>query len=177
MRRSTSAARAARLFSITAIAGLALLANPSGPADAQERLELGILSCDVVGTDGFVFRRTEQLLCRLERGGQEVGAYNGQIRKYGLNVGTSEQTLISWIVFAASPSAAAADVAGTYGGISAEATFGIGLGANVLLGGSNDSIALQPLSIQTQRGLNVAASITELLLTAVPRPITPGQTQ
>lgn len=177
MRISIFSAYRTLLFPAAVIAGILALSGFSSTGKAQERFKLGILSCDVVGTSGFVFRKTEQLLCRLEKGGQEAAAYNGQIRKFGLNVGTAEQTLISWIVFAASPSAAAADVAGNYGGVSAEATFGIGLGANVLLGGSNDSIALQPLSIQTQRGLNVAASITELILTPVPQPIGPGRMQ
>jgi Protein of unknown function (DUF992) len=57
-----------------------------------------------------------------------------------------------------------ADNAGNYGGASAEATVGAGLGANVLVGGSDRTIALQPLSVQGQTGLNVAAGVTELIL-------------
>ena len=38
----------------------------------------------------------------------------------------------------------------------ASATVGVGLGANVLVGGSGNSIALQPVSIEGTTGLNVA---------------------
>ncbi len=55
-------------------------------------------------------------------------------------------------------------LAGNYGGVSAEATVGLGVGANALVGGSNDSIALQPLSVQGQQGLNVAVGVSQLKL-------------
>ncbi len=55
-------------------------------------------------------------------------------------------------------------LAGNYGGVTAGATVGVGLGANVLVGGSNNSIALQPLSIEGNTGLNVAAGIADITL-------------
>ena len=55
-------------------------------------------------------------------------------------------------------------LAGGYAGVSAEATAGLGIGANALLGGSNKSIALQPLSVQGQEGLNIAVGVAELRL-------------
>jgi hypothetical protein len=68
-----------------------------------------------------------------------------------------------WAVFAPTTRRIGA-LAGNYAGASAEATVGAGLGANVLLGGSDRTIALQPLSVQGQAGLNVAAGVTELIL-------------
>ena len=41
-----------------------------------------------------------------------------------------------------------------------------GLGANVLVGGSNDQIALQPVSIEGMTGLNVAAGFGQITLKA-----------
>jgi hypothetical protein len=55
-------------------------------------------------------------------------------------------------------------LAGNYGGVSAEATVGLGVGANALLGGSENSIALQPVSVQAQQGLNVAVGVSALSL-------------
>jgi hypothetical protein len=68
-----------------------------------------------------------------------------------------------WLVFApgqVSPGA----LAGDYGGATASATVGAGVGANVLLGGSNKQITLQPVSVEGSAGLNVAAGIAAVTL-------------
>ena len=46
----------------------------------------------------------------------------------------------------------------------AQATVGVGVGANVLIGGLDKSIALQPLSVEGNKGLNVAAGIGSISL-------------
>jgi hypothetical protein len=56
---------------------------------------------------------------------------------------------------------------GSYKGVSAEATFGVGLGANVMTGGSENTLALQPLSLNTQTGINLAIGVGEINLTRV----------
>jgi hypothetical protein len=53
-------------------------------------------------------------------------------------------------------------------GGTASATVGVGVGANALVGGSSNSIALQPLSIEANRGLNVAAGVAAMTLTPAP---------
>ena len=70
---------------------------------------------------------------------------------------------MTWAVFAPGRINRGA-LAGSYGGASAQATIGVGLGANVLVGGFKRTIALQPLSIQGQKGLNIAAGIAGLSL-------------
>jgi hypothetical protein len=67
-------------------------------------------------------------------------------------------------VFAPTNRVGPGDLAGTYGGVAASATVGVGLGANALVGGSNNTIALQPVSLQGQTGLSVAAGIAGLEL-------------
>jgi hypothetical protein len=47
------------------------------------------------------------------------------------------------------------------------ASVGVGVGANVLFGGGN-SISLQPLSIEGNKGVNVAGGIAEMTLTFQP---------
>ena len=49
-------------------------------------------------------------------------------------------------------------------GVDGSATVGLGLGANVLVGGSNKSVALQPLSVEGNVGLSVAAGLEGLEL-------------
>jgi hypothetical protein len=87
------------------------------------------------------------------------------VRKFGLDLGTTGTQVMQWAVFAPTsdpfgPGALACD----YVGATAEATVGVGAGANVLVGGSNQTFTLQPLSVQAQTGLNVALGVTEFQL-------------
>jgi hypothetical protein len=91
--------------------------------------------------------------------------YSGSIGKLGIDIGVTSKSYIKWAVFAPGNIKRGA-LAGTYVGGSAEATVGVGLGANVLVGGFKKSIALQPVSIQGQTGLNVAAGVSSLTLKA-----------
>jgi hypothetical protein len=67
-------------------------------------------------------------------------------------------------VFAPTRDIGPGDLAGNYGGMTAEAAVGVGGNANVLVGGSNSSIALQPLSLEGQTGLNLAVGVGALEL-------------
>jgi len=97
------------------------------------------------------------------KGGKEV--YTGSITKFGLDIGATNQGRMVWAVFAPTSSKAGA-LTGTYTGATAEATVGAGLGANVLLGGSDRTVSLQPVSVQGQTGLNLAAGVSGLQLRA-----------
>ncbi len=152
-----------RLAALAAAA--ALSAFLSGPAAAQDRVEAGILRCDVAGGVGFIVGSTKDLTCRFERADGSVGNYKGVIRKFGLDIGETQQTVIVWGVLGPSKQVAPGSLAGAYGGVTAEATLGVGLGANALIGGSNKQIILQPLSVQAQEGLNIAAGVSSIELT------------
>ena len=147
--------------------GVALLLGAALPlisAEAQTtRVEVGVLNCQVAGGSGFVFGSTKTLACTFQRPGRPE-RYTGTITKYGLDIGTTTQSVISWAVLAPTSTVRDGALEGSYGGISGEATVGVGLGANALVGGSNRTIALQPVSIQAQQGLNLAAGIASLQL-------------
>jgi hypothetical protein len=96
------------------------------------------------------------------RGRQE--AYVGTISRFGLDIGATQGGRMTWVVHSSTEGRMRGALAGTYSGAAAEATVGAGLGANVLVGGSNRSIALQPLSVQGQTGLNLAVGVAELRL-------------
>jgi len=148
----------------------AMLALPlAPPAHSADSVKIGVLNCNVSGGSGFIFGSTKNLTCEFDPAGNSPAeTYSGTINKYGVDVGTTEQGVISWAVFAPTAdyvSAGALD--GTYGGVSAEATVGAGLGANVLVGGSDKSIALQPFSVSAQTGLNFALAVSQLDLRAM----------
>ena len=152
------------LSAIAAWAVAAAVALPI-PASAQaNRTKVGTLSCDISGGIGLIITSKKDLTCMFtpsQPGPREV--YVGSITKFGLDLGATAGGEMVWAVFAPTNRKFGA-LAGDYGGATAEATVGVGLGANVLVGGSDRTVALQPVSVQGQAGLNVAAGVTDLRL-------------
>ena len=153
-----------RALMVTAGAALAALAT-FATAQAQSRVEVGVLTCNASGSTGFIVGSTRELRCRFNRQGRDE-FYRGTIDKFGLDIGATKQAKISWAVLAPTSKSPPRSISGTYAGVSAEATVGLGVGANALLGGSDRSIVLQPVSVQAQEGLNIAAGVAQLRLTA-----------
>ena len=101
-------------------------------------------------------------------GGGPPQHYVGAINKFGVDIGYLQGGVIVWTVVAPTANLAPGSLTGTYAGATGSATVGVGVGANVLVGGSGNSIALQPVSIEGTTGLNVAAGIAEMTLTFQP---------
>ncbi len=152
------------LSAVAAFAVAATVALPI-PASAQaNRTKVGTLSCDISGGIGLIITSKKELTCMFtpsQPGPKEV--YVGSITKFGLDLGATAGGEMVWAVYAPSTRKFGA-LAGNYGGATAEATVGAGLGANVLVGGSDRTVALQPVSVQGQAGLNVAAGVADLRL-------------
>lgn len=137
----------------------------AGSADAQSRARVGTLDCDISGGVGMIIASKKEVTCTFSpSGGGRPEIYVGSISKFGLDVGATSGGRMVWAVHAATKGPQRGALAGNYGGASAEATVGAGLGANVLVGGSNRSVALQPVSVQGQAGLNLAVGVSELSL-------------
>ncbi len=125
-------------------------------------VKIGVLSCDVEGGVGFIIGSSKDVECTF-KGSRGVERYSGSIGKLGIDIGITDQTRLVWAVFAPGRTKKGA-LRGNYTGVSAEATVIVGLGANVLVGGFKDGINLQPISLQAQTGLNIAAGIASLSL-------------
>jgi hypothetical protein len=151
--------------SVGTLAGLVMLAAvglPDASLAQGSRARVGTLTCDVSGGMGMIIGSKKQVTCRFtpsQGGRREV--YVGSINKFGLDVGATGGGKMVWAVYAPTNRKAGA-LAGKYVGASAEATVGAGLGANALVGGSNRTVSLQPLSVQGQTGLNLALGVAEL---------------
>jgi hypothetical protein len=157
---------AMRSILLTAAAGIALAGGSIalGPAFAQPAIEVGVLNCSVSGGTGFVFGSSKALQCVFQSGPNRE-SYFGTINKFGIDIGATSTGVIAWAVFAPTQAKLGpGSLAGNYGGVTGEATVGIGVGANALIGGSNRTIALQPLSVGAQQGLNLAVGIAALEL-------------
>lgn len=133
-------------------------------AQAGGGVKIGVLTCDVDGGAGFIIGSSKNADCVFKSGRNGRSEhYRGTIGKLGVDIGVTGQTVLAWAVFAPGQLKRGA-LKGSYTGVSAEATVGIGLGANVLIGGFQRGINLQPVSVQAQTGLNVAAGIGSLNL-------------
>lgn len=135
------------------------------PAAAQARIEVGVLRCNVAAGVGLIVGSRRAMSCVFQRSGPDE-FYTGRITRVGLDIGVTRRATIVWAVFAPTRALPPASLAGRYGGVSAEATVGVGLGANALIGGSRRSVILQPISVQGQTGLNIAAGVSGLVLRA-----------
>jgi Protein of unknown function (DUF992) len=155
------------LRSVLAAAGAATLLVGAAPsAFSQSGANVGSLTCNVAGGIGFVFGSSKDLSCLFTRTDGKAERYTGTIKKFGVDVGFTKEAQMVWLVFAPGSIAPGA-LAGSYGGATASATVGVGAGANVLIGGSNQQITLQPVSVEGSVGLNVAAGIGAVELVAV----------
>ena len=153
-----------RVLGAAAVA-VAMFAGVS-TTQAESGANVGSLSCTVAGGVGFVFGSSKELNCLFTRTDGRAERYSGSVKKFGVDVGFTKEAHIVWLVFAPG-NVAPGSVAGGYGGATASATVGVGVGANVLVGGSSKQITLQPVSVEGSVGLNVAAGIGAIELNYV----------
>jgi hypothetical protein len=152
---------------ILAAAAVTMLVGCFAGADAQQpvqRVQVGILECRGGASVGFIVGSVTNLGCVLRAEGMPEDRYVATIRKVGVDLGITQESALAWGVYAPVARLGAGDLSGNYAGAQGSASVGIGVGGNVLVGGSANSIALQPLSVQGQVGLNVAAGLESLEL-------------
>jgi hypothetical protein len=146
---------------ISAVAGLALTAGLLSSASAATRI--GVLRCYVQNGSGYVVGSSHDARCMFTSETGRHERYLGRVKRVGLDIGYTGKAVIVWAVFAPSDLRRHALV-GDYIGASADVAVGIGGGANVLVGGNERTISLQPLSLKSQTGLAVAAGAGKLEL-------------
>ena len=139
------------------------------PASAAQ-LVAGTLTCRSQGTVGLILGSRQRLNCSFERlSGGPARRYSGVITRVGIDIGIKGRNVMVWTVLASTDRLPAGALEGKYKGVGANASVGVGIGANALVGGSRNSVVLQPLSVQAQTGVNIAAGVAGLRLTHVPR--------
>ena len=156
-----------RRFVVLAGTAVTLLVASVAAASAQQpmpRVQVGILECRGGASIGFVVGSVTNLGCVLRVDGAPEDRYIATIRKVGLDLGITQESALAWGVYAPVARLGPGDLAGDYAGAQGSATLGVGVGGNVLIGGSNNTIALQPLSVQGQVGVNIAAGLASLEL-------------
>lgn len=145
-----------------ALAALALGAAAAPAAMARDEgkgVKVGTLTCDVEKGWGQIVTSAKDLTCYFQPTGRDKEVYTGELKKYGVDVGYTGGGAMVWQVIAPTSNVAAGSLEGKYGGATAGATVGLGVGANVLIGGLDKSIALQPVSLEGNSGLALSAGI------------------
>jgi hypothetical protein len=155
--------------SLSALLGAAGLyfgtaANAQQPAPAGSKgVNVGSLSCNVAGGIGFVFGSSKALNCIFTRTNGLGEYYEGEIKRFGIDIGYTKDAQIVWLVFAPG-NITSGSLAGSYGGVTVQGTVGVGAGANILVGGKQ--ITFQPVGVEGSAGLNVAGGVAEISLKA-----------
>ncbi|WP_018184989.1 DUF992 domain-containing protein [Kaistia granuli] len=151
-----------KLHKVLLAAAVAITATLPLASTAQAAVKTGVLTCRVAAGVGLIVGSRRSVSCEFHSN-RGVEFYSGRIDRIGLDVGVTRNSVIVWNVF--EPTRRHGDLSGRYTGATAQATIGVGLGANVLVGGGKNSVALQPLSVTAQTGLNLAAGVSSLHLT------------
>jgi hypothetical protein len=155
-----------RSFILTGVTATMLVVS-FADAHAQQpmqRVQVGILECRGGSSIGFIVGSVTNLGCVLRADGMPEDRYVATIRKVGVDLGITQESALAWGVFAPVARLGPGDLSGNYAGAQGSAAIGVGAGGNVLVGGSANSIALQPLSVQGQVGVSLAAGLESLEL-------------
>jgi hypothetical protein len=149
---------------LLAAAGVVVLASSPPVAVAQSRVAVGVLECRAGPSTTFIVGSIRDFDCILTPTDGPLQRYGATIQRLGVDLGWSGNTALVWQVFAPTNVIGPGALAGSYGGVSAGAAVGVGLGANALAGGLDNSFALQPVSVEGQTGLNAFAGVAGLEL-------------
>ncbi len=148
---------------LLAAAVAAVIALP-GLASAQT-IRAGTLTCEGKGSIGLLIGSKEALSCTYQPAqGGPSRMYAGTISSLGISIGVTGPSVIVWGVLASSTEVPADMLTGEFVGVSADASLGLGVGAQVLVGGTAKSLVLQPLSVKGEVGVDIAAGVTGLTL-------------
>jgi hypothetical protein len=148
---------------IAALLATTMAASLASAASA-ENVKVGALRCEVSAGLGLVIMSSKEIECRFSPARGRSEHYHGMIRKFGLDIGATNRGVLVWDVFSAVEGRRHGALKGDYDGVDGSATVGVGAGANLLVGGSDRAFTLQPLSVQGQTGLALAAGVESLTL-------------
>jgi Protein of unknown function (DUF992) len=152
------------------LAAIALLCAIT-PLSAQQTgsTKVGVLTCKTSASLGLIVGSHQKLRCSFSQDNAGPAEnYTGHVNRLGLDLGVKAGGVMAWGVFAPTNGLHHGALAGTYVGGSGSASLGVGVGANALVGGSHRSIALQPLSVEGQVGINLALGVAGLTLRSAP---------
>ena len=151
---------------VSMISASAMAQEERTPSSAKG-FQAGFLTCNVASGWGFIIGSSKALKCTWEPQKGVEWRYMGRITTFGADIGYSHSAVLLWLVSTATKDFGAGGLVGTFAGVGASAAAGAGVGANVLVGGFQNSVTLQPVSVSGEIGLNAAAGIRAMTLAEV----------
>jgi hypothetical protein len=132
-------------------------------------VEFGYLECVLTQDSGNVVVSKQTYSCTFNPADDAKSneAYIATTDKIGLDLSKTDEEKLRWLVLAAGDPELPGALAGDYGGVSADASVGVGVGAMVLVGGLEDTFTLQPVSVSTQEGIGLSLAVESLDLVYV----------
>ena len=131
---------------------------------AEQTVKIGALRCDVGVGLGLIIASSKEMICIFTSARGHSERYSGMVRKFGIDIGATNRGVLAWAVFAPTAGSKRGALAGDYVGVDASVTLGAGVGANALVGGFDRSFTLQPLSVEIQSGVALAAGVASMTL-------------
>jgi hypothetical protein len=162
-----------QVMSRVTFAVFALVTILFAPASAQTPktwTQVGMLRCKLNPSIGFIIAGHQSMECRFVPSdpGSPPQGYQGALNTAGLDIGISAGGVLGWAVLAPTGGIPAGALSGEYVGASGDLGIGLGAGANVLIGGSARTFALQPVSLEGSIAVDVALGVSALKLRPAP---------
>jgi hypothetical protein len=140
----------------------------TAPASAQgNTVRQGVLTCRVSASVGLLVGSRQRLRCQFRSESGRTQNYIGTIGRLGFDIGFTAGGVMAWAVLASTPTIPSGALAGEFVGASGDISAGLGVGANLLVGGTRKSVSLQPLSVEGQVGVNLALGVARMKLKPV----------
>jgi hypothetical protein len=133
--------------------------------NANSRIYIGSLSCNVGGSTGYVLASSKTLDCVfLNKEGTESAQYTGTIDKVGIDIGYTKAVHTIWRVYPLGNVRGPNNLGGTYVGEQGTAAAGSQAGGNWIYGGPNAEVGMLASGIVKDAGYNLAAGVAAMTI-------------
>jgi Protein of unknown function (DUF992) len=143
------------------------LLPPAAGQRTQPGTQVGMLTCQMAPRTAVTMGSVQSIGCHfIPDGKYPQQAYIGEIDTVGLNVGITTDGVLVWNVLALTSSPPVGGMDGVYVGTNSDISVSAGVGADRLFGGSNRTIALQPVALEGEIEVALGLGISSMKLAA-----------
>jgi hypothetical protein len=133
--------------------------------NANSRIYIGSLSCNVGGSTGYILASSKSLDCVfLNKDGTQSAQYTGTIDKVGVDIGYTKAVHTIWRVYSLGSDRGPNNLSGTYVGEQGTAAAGSQAGGNWIYGGPNAEVGMLASGIIQDAGYNLAAGVAAMTI-------------
>ena len=133
--------------------------------NANSRIYIGSLTCNVGGSTGYVLGSAKPLDCVfLGKDGVSTAQYTGTIDKVGIDIGYTKAVHTIWRVYSLGSDRGVTQIAGTYVGEQGTVAAGNQAGGNWIYGGPNAEIGMVSSGVIKDAGYNLATGVAAMTI-------------